>query len=237
MPESRFVSYLRVSTSQQGRSGLGLAAQQEAVEAYVRERGGSVIAQFTEVESGRRQDRPELLKAMKQVRLTGSRLIVAKMDRLSRSAAFLTALQESGVPFVACDLSSMNELVVGIMAVVAREESRVIAERTRAALGIARRRLAEQGLRLGNPSGAESLRRAAKGNASAITAIREAADHRARELREIVADIEASGCTSHRGIAAEMNRRGILSARSGQWSDTTIARLRERFASMKELGG
>lgn len=109
-------------------------------------------------------------------------------------------------------------------------ESRAIAERTKTNLGVARKRLAEQGRRLGNPSGAESLRRAAKGNAAAVAAICEAADQRAHELREIVADIEVSGCYSNRGIAAEMNRRGILSSRSGLWSDTTVARLRNRLS-------
>ena len=231
----RFVAYFRVSTTQQVRSGLGLDAQRNTVEAFVRERGGSVVAQFTEVESGRRDDRPELAKAMKQARLTGARLIVAKMDRLSRSAAFLTALQESGVPFIAADLPSMNELVVGIMAVVAREERRVIAERTAAALGIAKKRLAERGQRLGNPQGAEPLRRAGKGNSAAVASIRETADRRALELREIISDIEESGCSSNRAIAAEMNRRGILSARDGRWSDTTVARLRSRILVITKM--
>jgi DNA invertase Pin-like site-specific DNA recombinase len=187
-----------------------------------------VVGEFTEVESGRRDDRPQLSKALKQVRLTGARLLVAKMDRLSRSAAFLTSLQESGVPFVAADIPHMNEMVVGIMAVVAREERRLISERTKAALAIARKRLAKQGKRLGNPQGAQPLQRAGRGNTAAVAAIREAAADRAIEFCEIISDIEALGISSNRGIAREMNRRGILSARARTWSDTTVARVRMR---------
>jgi DNA invertase Pin-like site-specific DNA recombinase len=232
MQNPRYVTYLRVSTVQQARSGLGLAAQRAAVESFVTHQGGSLVGEFTEVESGRRDDRPELAKALKQVRLTGARLLVAKMDRLSRSVAFLAALQESGVPFVAADLPSMNELAVGLMALLAREERRLISARTTAALAVARTRLSAQGKRLGNPYGAEALRRAAKGNSAAVAAIREAADRRARELREVIADVEASGLRGNRRIANELNRRGILSLRSGQWSDTTVARLRHRQAAI-----
>lgn len=228
MQDSRFVTYLRVSTAQQARSGLGLAAQRATVAAFVTQQGGMVVGEFTEIESGKRDDRPELAKALKQVRLTGARLLVAKMDRLSRSAAFLTRLQEERVPFVAADIPHMNEMLVGVLAVVAREERRMISTRTTAALAVVRERLAEQGLRLGNPAGAEPLRRAAKGNSAAVAAIREAADQRAQELGEVISDIEASGCTSNRGIAKELNRRGILSARRGRWSDTTVARIRQR---------
>lgn len=226
MPISRFVTYYRVSTAKQGRSGLGLEAQRTAVEAFVAEQGGVVAAEFTEVESGQRDNRPELAKALKQVRLTGARLLVAKMDRLSRSAAFLTSLQESGVPFVAADIPHMNEMVVGILAVVAREERRMISERTKCALQVARQRLAKQGLRLGNPQGARPLRRAGKGNCAAIAAIQSAASQRVVEYREIISDIEASGVHSNRGIAREMNRRGILSPRRRNWSDTTVGRCR-----------
>lgn len=229
MQASRFVSYLRVSTSSQGRSGLGLAAQRDAVEAFVAQHGGTLVAEFTEIESGRRDDRPELAKAMKQARLTGARLIVAKMDRLSRSAGFLMNLQESGVPFVAADLPAMTELMVGVLSLLAREEVRLTSTRTKAALSVARTRLAEQGLRLGNPAGAEPLRRAGKGNSAAVAAIRAAADQRAQELGDIISDIEASGFTSNRGIAKELNRRGILSARRSHWSDTTVSRVRRRI--------
>lgn len=229
MHDPRFVTYLRVSTAQQARSGLGLAAQRTTVEAFVAQQGGTVVGEFTEIESGKRDDRPELAKALKQVRLTGARLLVAKMDRLSRSAAFLTRLQEERVPFVAADIPHMNEMLVGVLAVVAREERRLISTRTRAALAVVRKRLAEQGLRLGNPAGAEPLRQAGKGNSAAIAAIRAAADQRALELREIISDIEAAGHTSNRAVAMELNRRSILSARGSRWSDTTVSRVRRRI--------
>jgi DNA invertase Pin-like site-specific DNA recombinase len=207
---------------------LGLEAQRVTVEAFVAQQGGSVIEEFTEIESGKRDDRPQLAKALKRVRLTGARLLVAKMDRLSRSAAFLTSLQESSVPFVAADIPHMNEMVVGIMAVVAREERRLMSERTKAALAIARKRLAKEGKRLGNPQGAQSLHLAGGGNCAAVAAIRKAAAARAIEFWEIISDIEVSGICTNRGIAREMNRRGILSVRARAWSDTTVARVRMR---------
>ena len=120
---SKFVAYLRVSTAKQGRSGLGLEAQHEAVQQFVTGRGGKIIApEFVEVETGKRNDRPELEKALKRCRLTGATLVVAKLDRLSRNAAFLMTLRDSGVDFVAADLPEANTMTVGVMAVVAQHE-------------------------------------------------------------------------------------------------------------------
>ena len=120
---SKFVSYLRVSTARQGKSGLGLDAQREAVRQFVTSRAGRIIApEFVEVESGKRDDRPELVKALKRCRLTGATLVVAKLDRLSRNAAFLMTLRDSGVQFVAADLPEANTMTVGVMAVVAQHE-------------------------------------------------------------------------------------------------------------------
>src|SRR5215472_3491493 len=113
----KFVSYIRVSTARQGRSGLGLEAQREAVRQFVAMRGGKIIVpEFVEVESGKRNDRPELDKALKRCRVTGATLVVAKLDRLSRNAAFLMNLRDSGVEFVAADLPDANTMTVGVMA-------------------------------------------------------------------------------------------------------------------------
>ncbi len=124
MPKvDKFVAYYRVSTARQGRSGLGLEAQQGAVQGYLKGISGRLLAEYTEVESGKRNDRPKLQEAIHRAKVTGSRLIIAKMDRLSRNAAFLLTLRDSGVRFVAADLPNADETVVGIMAVVAQNET------------------------------------------------------------------------------------------------------------------
>ncbi|MBN8906814.1 MAG: recombinase family protein, partial [Rhodospirillales bacterium] len=139
--EDRFVAYLRVSTARQGRSGLGLEAQREAVTAFVGARGGKLIApEFVEVETGKRNDRPQLAAALKRCRTTGATLVVAKLDRLSRNAAFLMTLRDSGVSFVAADLPEANTMTVGVMAVVAQHEREAISRRTKEALAASRAR-------------------------------------------------------------------------------------------------
>ena len=119
-PSRRFVAYERVSTARQGRSGLGLEAQRGTIEDFARSRGADLIGRFTEVESGKRAERPELRKALDLARLTGATLVIAKLDRLSRNAAFLLTLRDSGVKFLAVDMPEANDLTVGIMALVAQ---------------------------------------------------------------------------------------------------------------------
>src|SRR3954453_20452408 len=122
----RFVSYLRVSTDRQGKSGLGLDAQRKAVADFLNGGRWDLIAEFVEVESGKRDDRPKLAEALALCRLHNATLVIAKLDRLSRDAAFLLGLQKAGVRFVAADMPEANELVVGIMAVVAQAERKMI---------------------------------------------------------------------------------------------------------------
>src|SRR4051795_2506222 len=125
MAKGRYVSYLRVSTDRQGRSGLGLEAQRKAVEDFLNGGRWDLIDEFVEVESGKRDDRPKLTEALSLCRLHNATLVIAKLDRLSRDAAFLLGL------FVAADMPEANELVVGIMAVVAQAERKMISQRTR----------------------------------------------------------------------------------------------------------
>src|SRR5215204_3495258 len=152
MATGRYVSYLRVSTDRQGRSGLGLEAQRKAVEDFLNGGRWDLIAEFVEVESGKRDDRPKLAEALALCRLHKATLVIAKLDRLSRDAHFLLGLQKelqkSGLRFVAADLPEANELTVGIMAVVAQAERKMISQRTKAALGAAKAR----GKKLGTPA-------------------------------------------------------------------------------------
>ncbi|GBR09907.1 recombinase family protein [Acetobacter oeni] len=135
-----FVTYFRVSTARQGASGLGIEAQQAAVAAHVVQAGGRVLAEFTEIESGKNNDRPKLAEALERCRLTGAVLLIAKLDRLSRDAHFLLGLDKAGVEFIAADMPNANRLTVGIMALVAQQEREAISARTKAALAAAKAR-------------------------------------------------------------------------------------------------
>jgi DNA invertase Pin-like site-specific DNA recombinase len=237
----RFVSYLRVSTDKQGRSGLGIEAQRQAVAAFLAGENGSgaeLLAEYVEVESGRRSDRPELAKALEHARLAGAILLIARLDRLSRNLHFLSGLQEAGVEFRACDIPSASRMVLSIMAAVAEEEARLIGERTRAALGEARKRIATTGQRkrpnvrrLGNPDGARAFGPdgPARGTVSGLATIRENADKFAQCLRPILCELEARGVGSANGMARALNERGVLSPRGGRWTAQTVLRVRERI--------
>ncbi len=214
----RLVAYERVSTARQGASGLGLEAQRKVIEDFASSRGAEVLARFTEVESGRRADRPELLKALHLAKVTGATLVIAKLDRLSRNAAFLLALRDSGVRFVAVDMPEANDLTVGIMALVAQAEREAISRRTKEALAVAKAR----GVKLGNPNGAESLRRAGKGGAALRAVVWANAAAFAVDLAPVLADIAAAGHTSLRAIAAELTARGIRTRRGGRWQVSNV---------------
>lgn len=220
----RVVAYYRVSTLRQGQSGLGLEAQRQAVMSLCEARGWEVIAEQTEVESGKTANRPQLLAALHQAKVTGATLVVAKLDRLSRSVAFLSALQDSGAKFIAADMPEANELTVHIMAAVAQAERQAISKRTQEALKAAK----AAGRKLGNPNGAEALRRAAKGNSAAIAKVKAGADHHAQDLAPIIADIQAAGMISLAAIAAELNARHIQTRRGGQWHPSSVRNLLAR---------
>jgi len=224
-PMCKVIAYYRVSTEGQSRSGLGLDAQREAVASLCSSRGWTIAAEFTEVESGKRDDRPELKAAMHRAKVTGGTLVVAKLDRLSRSVAFLSALQDSGGRFIAADMPEANELTVHIMAAVAQAERKAISRRTKEALAAAKAR----GTKLGNPNGAAALLRAAKGNGAAVDAVKAGAAERAADLAPIIADIQASGATSLPTIARELNKREIVTARGGKWHPSSVKNLLARL--------
>ncbi len=233
----RVVAYYRVSTEAQGRSGLGLDAQRTAVTTLSSSRGWTIIAEFTEVESGKRNDRLQLAAALHHAKVTGGTLMIAKLDRLSRNAAFIAALQDSGSKFIAADMPEANELTVHIMAAVAQAEREAISSRTKAALAAAKARGHRKdgqpftAGRLGNPNGAAALRRAAKGNVASVGSIKANADAFAAPLAPVVERLRAQGCTSLPMLAAALNDEGMRTARGGKWHPSTVRNLLTRLAA------
>lgn len=225
MPTDRYVAYYRVSTQRQGASGLGLEAQQATVAQHLK--GVQPIAAFIEVESGRKADRPELQRAIAACRVHKATLIVAKVDRLARSVAFLSALLESGISVVFCDLPQVEgptgRFLLQSMAAVAELEAGLISQRTKAALQAAR----ERGVQIGNPA---NLRNRDAGTQRSAEARARVADRHARDIGHVIADLKREGITSSTSLAWHMNRRGITTPRGGQWSTTQVQRVLRRLA-------
>jgi len=230
------VAYLRVSTDKQGIRGLGIEAQRKSVIDFAEHQkaGALILAEYVEVESGRRADRPELLKAIDHARNANAILVIAKLDRLSRDVHFLTGLDRAGVEFVACDMPNANRLTITILAAVAEHEREMISERTRQALAIARERIAESGQRghprikrLGNPHGAAPL--AKLGNREAVSAIKRAAAARAERLRRVFIEMLEKEIVTSPEMAAYLNEHGIRAPRGGHWHPTTVARTWHRL--------
>ena len=223
--KGKFVAYYRVSTKRQGRSGLGLDAQRQAVTDYLNGGKRSLLREFVEVESGKLNTRPQLEQALHLCKITGATLVIAKLDRLSRNAAFLLTLRDSGVQFVAADMPDANALTVGILALIAQHEREAISRRTREALAAAKRR----GIRLGNPNGARPLRRARKGNHAALAAISRKADAHAAQLRPVIQDLRAKGVGTLAGIAAALNTGGMRTPRGATWHPSSVRNLLARL--------
>lgn len=221
----KFISYLRVSTTRQGASGLGLAAQRSAVESYLNGGDWTLVEEFVEIESGKNTARPELAAALAACRLHGATLVVAKLDRLSRNAAFLLNLQDSGVKFVAADNPQVNEMVVGILAVVAQAEGKMISDRTKAALAAAKAR----GTRLGSPRPITRRAQLSGAKASLSERKRLAAQWRRDALRMVTSAYSKAGTLA--GAAAILNERGLPARRGGHWSAVQVRRVLSEAAS------
>lgn len=212
---SKYVAYYRVSTDRQGASGLGLEAQRAAVTQYT----DGIIHSFTEIESGKHDDRPQLQAAIAMCKATGAALLIAKIDRLSRQAAFLLTLRDSGVQILAADMPHAGTLEFGIRAVVAQHEREEISRRTKSALQAAKAR----GVKLGSPN-------PSAGSAVGIASIKSNADQFALRVQPIIADIVAkTGSTSLRSIAAALTARGVQTSRGGRtWGASQVANLMQR---------
>ena len=225
--QGKYVAYLRVSTGKQGRSGLGLEAQRETVQQFVAQRGGVIIApEYVEVESGKRDDRPELDTALARCRRTGATLVVAKLDRLSRSAAFLYKLRDTGAPFIAADLPEANTLTIGVIASLAQHEREIISRRTKEALAAAKAR----GKRLGGlREGAADI---AAGAGAAAKARVAKANESAELLRSPLEAMQREGLSLN-AMALRLNADGDLTPRgkAGGWTATAVRRVLARLAA------
>jgi DNA invertase Pin-like site-specific DNA recombinase len=224
MSESRFIAYLRVSTARQGRSGLGIEAQREAVARFVAGCGGRLIApEFLEIETGKRDDRPQLVAALKRCRATGATLVVAKLDRLSRNAAFLMTLRDSGASFVAADLPEANTMTVGVMAVVAQHEREAISRRTKEALTASKAR----GTKLGGVrAGSADI---SQYQAQGVAAAAEKAAARLSDIADDLRGLRGEGLSLN-AVAKRLNDMGVLASRGGPWDATQVRRALARLA-------
>jgi DNA invertase Pin-like site-specific DNA recombinase len=208
----QFVAYYRVSTDRQGRSGLGLDAQSEAVRAHLANHSGTLQAEFCEIESGKRSDRPQLAAAIAAAKKAKATLIIAKLDRLARNVHFISGLMESGVDFVAADNPHANKLMVHLLAAFAEHEREQISQRTKDALAAAKAR----GARLGR-NGADRL----------APAYRAEAVQRARQLAPVLAEMKSAGLSA-RQMAAELTLRGIQTPTGARWHAQTVLRMIDR---------
>lgn len=226
--KQRFVAYYRVSTDRQGRSGLGLEAQREAVARYLNGGSWEIIAEFTEIESGRRSDRPQLDQALAAARVHRAPLIVAKVDRLTRSVSFLSRLLEAGVDVRFADLPAIEgptgRFILQQMVAVAELEAGMIAARTKAALAAAKAR----GKKLGGHRGVTLSNEARAMGRAART---QRANARATDIGPLIAELQTDDASqSLRMLARALNERGIPTARgNGQWSAAQVARVLQRL--------
>ena len=223
----KIVVYLRVSTAKQGRSGLGLEGQQAAVDEFVTRRGCDVLATYTEVESGKRADRPQLARALKHAKRSKATLVVAKLDRLARNVAFLAALMESGCDFIAIDLEHANRLTIHILSAVAEGEAKAISDRTKVALQAAKARGVKLGsARPGHWDGREDARRAGglKGLKAAAAVRHEAAEEAYTDLLPQLKELQAAG-SSLRQIADTLNAEGHTTRRGKPWNAVQVMRV------------
>lgn len=213
----RFVAYLRVSTDKQGERGHGIGAQRQAIESYVRTHEGNLLEEFVEVESGNRNDRPELQKAIAQCKVSRATLIIAKLDRLSRNLAFVANLMEAGIDFVACDNPYANKLTVHILAAIAEHEREIIGKRTREALAAAK----AKGVKLGGYRGttiSDDIRLKAAAAKRKISL-----EYASNIFPVIQANLDAG--RSLNATAKVLNRKGILTVRGCKWTATAVKRV------------
>jgi DNA invertase Pin-like site-specific DNA recombinase len=229
MASENFIAYFRVSTDKQGKSGLGLEAQQKAVKDYLSGGNWNLVASFVEIESGRRSDRPKLQEALVACRIHKATLVVAKVDRLTRSVGFLHKLIDAGVEVRFCDLpqleGAVGRFMLTQMAAVAELEAGLISKRTKDALSAAKAR----GVKLGN-NPRNMVVHGDKGRAASLATRFTSANDRAKDLAAIVTPLMSQG-QSLRVIAATLDAQGIKTARGSQWTAAAVSRVIKRLAA------
>lgn len=214
---SKFIAYYRVSTIAQGESGLGLEAQRMAVQAYLNTHpGAELVAELTEVESGKKKNRPELIRAVQLCRRQKATLVIAKLDRLARNVHFISGLMESRVNFVACDNPHANRLMVHMLAAFAEHEREMISQRTKDGLQAAKAR----GVKLGTTGKARAVENCAT------------ADEFAREVVAQIQQIPEDLRTTIASLTSELNSRRIPTAKGGNWHRQSVYRLLKRCESL-----
>lgn len=213
-----YISYLRVSTGKQAASGLGLESQQTIIRDFIAKNGGELLREVIEIESGRKDNRPELQKALSLCRKHNAVLLLPKLDRLSRSVAFVSGLMSSGIKFTLCDMPDATDFTLHIYSAVAQEERRLISERTKNALAAAKAR----GVKLG-----------ANGRILACNNYAAAIDF-AEGLRPEIEELRASGYRTCQSLCDELNRLQIPTFRGGstQWHVPQVHKLLKRLESI-----
>ena len=219
-PVIKYVAYYRVSTLRQGASGLGMGAQRTSVETFTRGRG-LIVDEYKDVESGKRNDRPELTKAIIMCKTQGAVLLIAKLDRLTRNVAFIFALRDSGVAFVCADMPEANTLTIGVMATMAQHEREVISDRTKKALAEKKR----LGFTLGRP---ENLTAAAIENGRRVRQQNARADENNVRAAALANSMRSSGQT-WTAIAKAMNAYGFRTRRGKEFQVVQVQRVVELF--------
>ena len=219
MSDRQYIAYYRVSTEEQGKDGHGLDAQRNAVQGYLQAHGGVLIGEYTEIESGKKNNRPELQDAIRGCRRGKVTLLIAKLDRLGRNVAFIATLMDSKVEFVCCDNPHANELMIHILAAFAQHERKQISKRTKEGLAAAK----AKGVKLGNPRIHEVNQPR-----------QEQADRFAVGMIPVIEEIKAAGHTTRRALAAELNRRGVPTAKEGkEWFPNTVQLLLKRIERLQ----
>jgi DNA invertase Pin-like site-specific DNA recombinase len=218
----KLIGYFRVSTQKQGVSGLGLEAQRDCVGNYAKSVGGTIIRSYQEIESGAKDDRPELAKAITDARRSKAIIVVGKLDRLARDAHLISGLQKAGVRFVACDMPDADETMIGVYAYFGQRERKLISERTKAAMAVAKSR----GVEFGTPENFTQAGRE-KGAAKAGVAHKRAADDAYGDLSPMIQELREQGLTLD-AIASRLNDEGHTTRTGAAWGKMQVSRILKR---------
>lgn len=219
---TKYIAYYRVSTHKQGISGLGLEAQRSDVSRFV-ERGRVLIAEYQDIESGKKNNRPNLIRAIDECKKLGATLLIAKLDRLSRNASFILTLRDTKVDFVCCDMPDANSITIGIMAIFAQDERERISQRTKAALA----ELRHKGVKLGSP---QNLTQAARDTSLLIRQQNAINNESNRKAGALIVSLRNGGKTFYQ-ITKEVNRLGFTTRTGKKFQQNQVQILYKRYSN------